>query len=94
MASLGVPNYVVTEHAPFEMKRRALSESMLRQVLSSPEQRIDMRPGRVILQSRFGVGQPVKLQLLRVIVDIDRETAEVVITYRTNKISKYWRPEP
>lgn len=76
------------------MKRRALSESMLRQVLSSPEQRIDMRPGRVILQSRFGVGQPVKLQLLRVIVDIDRETAEVVITYRTNKISKYWRPEP
>lgn len=88
-----MPNYVVTEHALFEMKRRGLSEETLRQVLSSPDQRIDVRPGRVALQSRVAVGVPVRLQLLRVVVDIDREPAEVVTAYRTSKMLKYWRPE-
>jgi uncharacterized protein YuzE len=79
----------VTEHALFEMKRRGLSEETLRQVLSSPDQRIDVRPGRVALQSRVAVGVPVRLQLLRVVVDIDREPAEVVTAYRTSKMLKY-----
>ena len=93
MTALGVPNYVVTDHALFEMKRRALSQDILRQVLGSPEQRLDVRPGRVVLQSRVSVGVPAKVKLLRVVVDIDREPAEVVTVYRTSKISKYWRPE-
>lgn len=88
-----VADYVVTEHALVEMKRRGLSEDIVRLVLSSPEQRIDVRPGRVVLQSRISMGLPEKLYLLRIFLDTSRKPAEVVTAYRTSKISKYWREE-
>ena len=89
-----VTDYVITEHALFEMKRRGLSEGLVRSVMSSPEQRMDVRPGRVVLQSRIPMGEPAKLYLLRVFLDVDRRPAEVVTVYRTSKISKYWREQP
>jgi len=89
-----VADYVISEHARFEMNRRGLTEDAVRLVLSSPEQRIDIRPGRVVFQSRITMDEPAKTYLVRVLVDIDREPAEVVTAYRTSKISKYWREEP
>lgn len=86
-------DYVITEHALFEMKRRGLSEKLVRLVLSSPEQRIDVRPGRVVLQSRIPMGEPAKTYLLRVFLDVDRRLAQVVTVYRTGKISKYWKEQ-
>ena len=71
------------------MKRRGLSEKLVRLVLSSPEQRMDVRPGRVVLQSRIPMGEPAKTYLLRVFLDVDRRPAQVVTVYRTGKISKY-----
>lgn len=83
--------YVITPHAAFEMRRRSIGEATLRAVLDAPEQRITVRPGRVVLQSRTAFGAAGKLYLLRVFVDEDRAPPEVVTVYRTSKIAKYWR---
>jgi hypothetical protein len=68
-----------------------LSEEMVRAILLAPDQRIEVRPGRDVLQSKISFRQPEKAFLLRVFVDIDRLPAEVVTVYRTSKIEKYWR---
>jgi hypothetical protein len=47
--------------------------------------------GRVIFQSRLGLGRPARTYLVRIVVDVDRRPAEVVTVYRTTKIAKYWR---
>jgi len=86
-----IPDYVITVHAALEMKRRGLSEDMIRSVLAAPEQRWEARPGRVILQSRVSLGALARGFLVRVFVDVDRRPAEVVTAYRTTKIGKYWR---
>lgn len=85
-----VREYVLSTHALSEMARRGLSEDVLRGVLSGPEQRLEVRPGRVVLQSRMPFGVPSRTFLIRVFVDIDRRPAEVVTAYRTSKVSKYW----
>ena len=92
MAAESIVNYVLTEHAVFELKRRGLEEEVLDRVLRSPEQRLEVRPGRVVLQSRYQ--ERGTEYLLRVFVDIDRIPAEVVTIYRTSKVAKYWRGEP
>jgi hypothetical protein len=86
-----VEDYVVTDHAAFEMERRGLSEQVIRRVLVAPEQRLEIRSGRVVLQSRVALGAPEKTVRVRVVVDVDRHPAEVVTAYQTSKIAKYWR---
>jgi len=68
-----VTDYVITPHAVFEMERRGLNEQIVRSVLSAPEQRLEIRRGRVVLQSRVSLGEPARIYLIRVIVDIDRQ---------------------
>lgn len=75
------------------MARRHISEAMIDQVLTTPEQTETIRIGRIICQSRIELGEPPKLYLLRIFVDIDREPAEAVTVYLTSKIRKYWRAE-
>jgi hypothetical protein len=82
--------YNITEHAQWEMQRRGLSEAEVQVVLHSAEQRAEVRSGRCIYQSRVVWGEPVKVYLLRVVVDVDRNPPEVVTAYRTSKIDKYW----
>ena len=85
-----VRDYVITPHARFEMERRSLTDDVVRRILSAPEQRLDVRPGRVILQSRVTLGSPARTYLVRVFLDVDRRPPEVVTVYRTSRISKYW----
>ena len=85
---------VLTPHARFEMARRAVSEDTVRFVLEAPEQQEEVRPGRVVLQSRVRLDAPPRIHLIRVFVDVDRSPAEVVTVYRTSKIAKYWRGSP
>jgi hypothetical protein len=59
------------------------------EVVSGPEQTIEVRPGRAVMQSRTTQGG--RVYLVRVFVDTDRHPAEVVTVYRTSKVSKYWR---
>ncbi len=88
MAEL-VADWILTAHARFEMARRGIAESLVRRILAAPEQRETVRPGRDIFQSR--VKMEGKRYLVRVIVDVDRNPAEVVTVYRTSKVNKYWR---
>jgi hypothetical protein len=85
--------FVITAHAAFELQRREIAKKTVQQVLSAPEQRHEVRPGRDVFQAKISLGEPSKTYLVRVFVDIDREPAEVVTAYRTSKIVKYWRPE-
>ncbi len=88
MKARPINDYVITSHARYELSRRGLSEDTIRAILAAPEQQVELRPGRVVLQSKISSGQPAKAFLFRVFVDIDRTPAEVVTAYRTSKIGK------
>jgi len=84
--------FVLTSHALMELERRGLDEETVLGVLARPEQRIPVREGRDVLQSRLVVGNVQ--YLIRVFLDVDRTPAEVVTVYKTSKLDKYWRNEP
>lgn len=86
-----ITNYRITDHAREEMTRRQITEEDVARVLAAPEQTETVREGRQVYQSRLSLGEPPRLYLLRVFVDIDRVPAEVVTVYRTSKVAKYWR---
>ncbi len=88
-----ISDYVFSSHARLEIQRRGLSLASIRAVLAAPEQGIDLRRGRAVLQSRMADAAG-RVFLLRVIVDVERRPAEVVTAYRTSKVLKYWREEP
>lgn len=73
---------------PNQQKRIAVRKR-LRQIKKGVfEGQVEVQP---LLQSRiqeFG-----SEYLVRVFVNIDRKPAEVVTTYRTSKVLKYWRAE-
>ena len=71
------------------MRRRGIGRDVVLQVMSGPEQTEDVRPGRVVMQSRMALEG--RVFLLRVFVDVDRQPPEIVTVYRTSKVSKYWR---
>ncbi len=70
------------------MRRRRIDQAIVRLVLGAPRQRLAVRAGRDVLQSRFEMDG--KWYLVRVFVDVDRQPAEVVTVYRTSKVDKYW----
>lgn len=76
-----VSDYVVTPHASREIARRGLSLATIQTVLTAPEQRIELRPGRAVLQSRMA-DEAGRMFPLRVFVDVERRPAEVVTAYR------------
>lgn len=88
-----ITDYILTPHAQWELPRRSLSEATIHAILSAPEQRFEVRPRRVVLQSKVVFGYPEKIVLVRVFVDVDRTPAEVVTAYQTSKIEKYWRDD-
>jgi len=86
-----IRSFVFTAHCLTELRRREIPAAAVRQLLAAPEQRLSVREGRVVLQSRAQLGG--RPYLLRVVVDIAREPAEVVTAYRTRRIDKYWRQD-
>lgn len=84
-----VLDYVLTPHASDEIYRRGLDEALVREVLDYPEQRMALRPGRVVVESRIELAG--RRYLAPVFVVMDRSPAEVVAAYRTSKVDKYWR---
>ena len=85
--------HVIIPHAAFEARRRGIDLGVIRAVLSAPEQRLTVRPGRVVLQSKLELGVAKRSYLVRVVVDVDRNPAEVVTVYRTTKLAKYWKEQ-
>ena len=84
-------DYILSEHALFELRRRAIEEKTVREIMASPEQAFEVRPGRAVLQSRIRTGSPPQLYLVRVFVDVDRQPAEEVTVYRTSRIDGHGR---
>jgi Domain of unknown function (DUF4258) len=89
-----ITTYRLTDHARLEITRRQISEAEVESVLAAPEQSECVRARRGVYQSRIELGEPLKTYLLRVVVDVDRQSAEVVTVYRSSKVQKYWRSEP
>ena len=87
-----IPDAVLTPHAITEMRRRGIEAHTVNGVLLAPEQRLAVRAGRDVLQSR--VVENGKVYLVRLFVDFDRTPPEVVTVYRTSKVDKYWRAGP
>ena len=83
--------YILTDHALMEMQRRGITEEDIEKVMTSPEQKVNVREGRHVYQSRLPFGEPARIYLVRVFVDVVHELNEVVTVYRTSKIEKYWR---
>jgi hypothetical protein len=67
---------------------KGYEDAIISGVLRNPEKVVEVRRGRVILQSRTRIGP--HNQLIRVFVDVDVSPAKVVTVYRTSKIDKYW----
>jgi len=86
-----IHDFIFTDHALKEMARREIAQEDVRTVLAKPEQTEMVRDGRAVYQSRIGMGEPPKIYLLRVFVDIDPIPPFVITVYRTSKIDKYWR---
>ena len=84
-------DYIITDHAYFEMQRRDISEQIVRKVLGAPDQVEEVRADRRVYQSKIKFKDSDRIYLIRVFVDIGREPLEVVTVYRTSKIAKYWR---
>jgi hypothetical protein len=80
----------VSEHAREQASRRGLSDAIMLEVARAPEQRVAVRPGREIRQSRITLPAGGKLYLVRVVVDSGAEGETVVTAYRTSRIDRYW----
>jgi hypothetical protein len=87
-----IRDYVITDHAAFEMRRRGIPPDQVQHVLKNPGQRLAVRKGRHVLQSHISEGG--RHYLIRVFVDVGQSPAQVVTAYRTSKIDKYWRELP
>jgi hypothetical protein len=85
-----VRRLLFTEHALDAMERRQLPVSLVRSVARAPEQVIPLRPGRVIAQAICEMDRPARVYLVRVVIDVGVDRAEVV-TYRSTRIARYWR---
>lgn len=88
-----IKNYRLNDHARFEMTRRQISDETITQVLANPDDTETVRAGRAVYQSQIEIGDPAKIYLIRIFVDVDRTPPEVVTVYRTSKVAKYWRSE-
>ncbi len=88
--TVGKPQIKLSEHARSQSVRRGLTEAAVLEVARAPEQRLAVRPGREIRQSRISVLPGATLYLLRVVVDAGPDEETVVTVYRTSKIEKYW----
>jgi len=73
---------ILTNHALGQMNRRNLDPERVRAILANPDEVRDVRAGRVVVH-----GMDSK-RLLRIFVDVDRETPAVVTVYRTSKVDK------
>lgn len=82
--------YRVSGHALNEMARRGISEGVLDDALSAPEQVVEGYGGKLVYQSRqrSGSGQTY---LVRVVVAHDTDPPTVVTAYRTTQLERSWR---
>lgn len=84
-------NVLIGDHARFEMERRQIPESLVREVILSPQQILLTRKGRKVYQSKFIDQIQDKEMLLRVIIIESSNDLRVITVYKTSKVEKYWQ---
>ncbi|PIU18943.1 MAG: hypothetical protein COT16_00610 [Elusimicrobia bacterium CG08_land_8_20_14_0_20_44_26] len=72
------------------MSRRQIDRNIVKSVLENFEFSEEVREGRWLFQKRISLGEPSKIYLFRVFVDIDKIPAEVVTVYKTSRVKKYF----
>jgi hypothetical protein len=82
---------IFTDHALIQMLRRGISKKEVRGIIQNPGQTDEIRPGRVVMQSRIIARDRESEILIRVFADVSENSIEVVTAYRTSRIVKYWR---
>ncbi len=85
---MAVKSIRISSHARFEMRRRGISEALVRRMIRNPGQVLPTAKGRHIYQGLIGGGRRL---WLRVIVKEAPHVYHVVTAYKTNKIAKYGR---
>lgn len=91
----GISEFEVSAHAVMQTQRRGITIDLLHLVLTRPEQRWQVRPGRDVFQSRIQGPPPSGRPFLaRVFVDVDRIPPLVVTAYLTSHVARYWRTNP
>ncbi len=88
VATQSFSDAVIIDHAEAQMRRRGIKVSVVRKILLDPEQVLEVRPGRVVLQSRVIFEN--RSRLVRIFIDVDESPMRVVTVYRTSKVDKYW----
>jgi len=86
-------SWIIKEHAFFQMSRRQIDRDIVKSVLENFESSEEVREGRWLYQKRISLGEPPKIYLFRVFVDIDKTPAEVVTVYKTSRIKKYFKED-
>jgi len=79
----------IRPHARRQMKERQVSEDLVKEVLSRPDQVVDSYGGRKVAQSvveRLG-----KRFLIRIIYEEKEWELKAITVYLTTKVEKYWR---
>lgn len=94
----GIARFALSGHAALEAGRRGLSPDIIRRVVEAPEQTEEIRPGRIVAQSRIQMGNDAKIYSIRVFVDVDREILArwgMKVTYdsRTDTLTVVFRED-
>jgi hypothetical protein len=84
-------DYILTDHCLLAMLRRGIEAEQIAAVLLNPERTETLRPGRAVCQAEMFLSRTGRVYLLRVVVDIDRDPAEVVTVYRPGRAGRYRR---
>lgn len=79
----------VSAHAFRAMRRRGIRLVEVRRALTEPDERVALRPGRVICQ--LVLHEATRRTLLRVVVDLDLAPPRVLTAYRTTRVARYRR---
>jgi len=83
----------ISNHARAQMMERGISEEMVLEIISSPQQTIQEGKEKLIFQSVKFFEADERNFLVRVFVSIIKQPNLVITVYRTSKIAKYWKDE-
>jgi hypothetical protein len=86
-----MPEIVFSDHALFEMERRAIPIEAVVAVVNNSTMGMPSRQGRLIIQGKYFDRHLSKEMVLRVIGTEERGAFRVITAYKTSKLEKYWK---
>ena len=81
-------DFVLTDHAKEEARRRQIPLAWIESTMKQPEQVTPGTNQRKVFQSRIVADR--KTYLVRLVVEDWHQPPVIVTVYRTSKIEKYW----